>query len=806
MKIKLPNKNNSNVTGILPPEVNPPTSSKNEDDGAKDGVIITPKSSAKDRNEALRYINGFMCLIIILGCSYSIWVFVMNDWKRDVIHGENDVEYSTLEYSDGRYRMSPIECPDYNKSISLNDANRKQQILSIEVEDEEDCGILCKNNPDCNFWHYYELKYCTPGNCKRCHTFSNCTFVDDFPNSDTVDNGIQNMVTGTRNCLIDPTKKAIKLPRDKTCSKASVYTRIDGTDCDGWMKMSLNECKEKCTKNEIPTTCPDSNRNCSFIIWDDNPDWPPGWCQLADSSCEINDYIPITETSKLANEFEEQQKMAEINTLNTSSFPVSSTSTVRTILTLESAEEFSSELCEFKQNYTFKRGLTFIGIIKPKERCAVYAKEFHTYSNKSKKYENTTGMVWLDNGRCYAHFGYDLISDGIADIWEYPFHFRSDVHSTWACAFPIPPQVLLILSKKAAVVVAKDIINNYDPEQSLITLDVHDGLIDVYDDHVFQQRLFDGLLESYDEGSSIELTCVVLGSYPSCNVSWWIDNKMVDDSFEDMSPKRTSNILEINKLSRKYANSEIKCIGSSSNTRMEEFQLISTIKLDLNLKPIDVELSYNGSALSEGKEYKFTCHVYGSRPPSIVTWWVDNMWLTENYKWHGGTSSRELGNGTTLSSLRYTPTIWQNGKKLECRADNSLIQNSTVVGEAILNVTLSDNLPRAKLSIWDPVEFIMEGNSITLICNVTASPDSTTIVWKKDGNQLEIRDIENDPNPDPVIHYYRWMRDDKIIFVTVSKQNEGSYVCEAINSVGTGSSNEVKWKIDKGGDFYVSNL
>ena len=304
MKIKLLFKKCSAKSGVLPLEVDHHTTSQNEDNNSKDCVIITPKSSAKDRNEAVRSINGLICLAIILGWSYTIWGFFMNDWKSKIIRGGNEVEYSTLEYSDESYTKSLIQCPDYDKSIILNDANRRQQILSIEVEDEEDCGIMCRTNPDCSFWHYYEQKKCAPDFCKRCRTFTNCTFVDEFPNSDTVTS-----MVGTRNCLVAPMKKVIRLPKDKMCRKASIFTRIDGTDCDGWMKTSLMECKEKCSKNEIPTSCPHSNRNCSFIIWDDNPNWPPGWCQLADSSCEIDDYISMTESLNSTDEFEEQQKM-----------------------------------------------------------------------------------------------------------------------------------------------------------------------------------------------------------------------------------------------------------------------------------------------------------------------------------------------------------------------------------------------------------------------------------------------------------------------------------------------------------------
>ena len=53
MKIKLPMKKSSTKSGTLPPEVDHHSSSKYDNNNAKDGVIFTPKSSVKDRNEEI---------------------------------------------------------------------------------------------------------------------------------------------------------------------------------------------------------------------------------------------------------------------------------------------------------------------------------------------------------------------------------------------------------------------------------------------------------------------------------------------------------------------------------------------------------------------------------------------------------------------------------------------------------------------------------------------------------------------------------------------------------------------------------
>ena len=85
----------------------------------------------------------------------------------------------------------------------------------------------------------------------------------------------------------------------KECTAASVYTRNPDHihKCDGWSRVSFEECKRKCQRNELPVGC-DQIKNplnekpvsgCAFAVWDDNSDWAPGWCQLADDSCVLSE-------------------------------------------------------------------------------------------------------------------------------------------------------------------------------------------------------------------------------------------------------------------------------------------------------------------------------------------------------------------------------------------------------------------------------------------------------------------------------------------------------------------------------------
>ena len=134
----------------------------------------------------------------------------------------------------------------------------------------------------------------------------------------------------------------------------------------------------------------------------------------------------------------------------------------------------------------------------------------------------------------------------------------------------------------------------------------------------------------------------------------------------------------------------------------------------------------------------------------------------------------------------------QNGKKLTCRAENVYIMNSIITDETILDITYS---PVVNLSFIGLPKFIIKGRRyVKFECNVTANPDSYVVFWKKDGKQIQIADLRY-ATYGWNHRYYRYTNNDKLIYVKEAAQNEGSYVCEAINAVGSGSSNDISFKV-----------
>lgn len=45
------------------------------------------------------------------------------------------------------------------------------------------------------------------------------------------------------------------------------------------------------------------------------------------------------------------------------------------------------------------------------------------------------------------------------------------------------------------------------------------------------------------------------------------------------------------------------------------------------VRPLEVNILFNNQPLSADRQYEVQCEAIGSRPPSVITWWMNNIAL-----------------------------------------------------------------------------------------------------------------------------------------------------------------------------------
>ncbi|CAH0400396.1 unnamed protein product [Chilo suppressalis] len=277
------------------------------------------------------------------------------------------------------------------------------------------------------------------------------------------------------------------------------------------------------------------------------------------------------------------------------------------------------------------------------------------------------------------------------------------------------------------------------------------------------------LVEPYNEGSNVHLICEVEGGRPRPRVTWYLENEMIDDSFEQRTDGTTINTLTFPNIGRQHLNARLVCQASNTNLAPPETKVLI---LDINLKPISVTILTKEKQVSADKRYEIECKTTGSRPEADVTWWKNNRHLKRMEK-------KFSENNETLSILSLVPSMEDDGKYLTCRAENPKIKDSAIEDKWRLNVHYVPVVDLRMGSSLNPDE-IKEGDDVYFECSVKANPKTHRLVWFHDNNEI----FHNEGAG--VI-----LSAQSLVLQSVTRAAAGDYTCMAANSEGKGTSNPV---------------
>ncbi|XP_024935919.1 hemicentin-1 isoform X2 [Cephus cinctus] len=283
------------------------------------------------------------------------------------------------------------------------------------------------------------------------------------------------------------------------------------------------------------------------------------------------------------------------------------------------------------------------------------------------------------------------------------------------------------------------------------------------------------ILQPFNEGSDLSLLCEVRGGSPPPKLVWYLEGKLLDDTFKREHDDITVNQLEIAKITREFLRARLIC--QANNTHLIS-PIISEIILDVNLKPLMVNIKSKETHLSALKTYDIECVSSGSRPEPVITWWKG----THQVK-HMARNFAESPN-ETRSVLSYVPTIVDDGKFLICRAENPVVPNSALEDRWYLVVHY---VPVVTISLGSNLKAndINEGDDVYFECDVMANPKEYKLAWFKDGRELHQNTTAGIVLPGGK----------SLVLQRVTKNSAGDYSCMAANTEGRASSRPVRLEV-----------
>ncbi|XP_046645622.1 synaptogenesis protein syg-2-like isoform X1 [Daphnia pulicaria] len=361
-----------------------------------------------------------------------------------------------------------------------------------------------------------------------------------------------------------------------------------------------------------------------------------------------------------------------------------------------------------------------------------------------------------------------------------------------------------------------------------LTVVVPPGKIRIIEDN----RQVSSVIGPYDEGAQLSLNCIVTGGRPRPEVSWWLDNKLVDHTYIGTSENVVQNVLVIPQLQRHHLHAILRCqasnyFGVRNNTptytpyptiapygqqpphhsrqqqqQQQQSTIVSSVQLDLNLRPVWVAISGTEKPLSAGKSYTIECATGGSRPSANIHWYLHSI------QQQAATERVTMDGRNTTSTLKLIPSAKDHDAELICSAFNPVMipasgRNVSSRGDNEENHLAARTLsfpssvetrrklvvhfaPTAELELGRNLkpDSIVEGNDVYFECRIRCNPPPHRILWTHEGQNVR----EN--SSAGVL-----MVEQSLVIRRVSRLHSGRYSCTAINTEGTGLSNTVQLRV-----------
>ncbi|CAN2388045.1 Finnish type (nephrin) [Pristimantis euphronides] len=225
-------------------------------------------------------------------------------------------------------------------------------------------------------------------------------------------------------------------------------------------------------------------------------------------------------------------------------------------------------------------------------------------------------------------------------------------------------------------------------------------------------------------GARVKLTCLCSGGHPAPRLIWLKDKRTVFDGRTVSAGKIVSRevILETVPSDNQAT---YRCNATNDGGKNI---LTATTKLYIQFPPIDVKINNPPRDYKRGSTITLECRTGSSNPEATISWIMDGVLLTGR---NLGMRNVEYGGKSTSSSVTFTVSSADNGKRVSCEA------NSKVLSETVNTFY--------KLSVLFPPEFTdeqpkvvqaVEHGAALIPLHIRANPLEVNYTWSLHGQVL----------------------------------------------------------------------
>ncbi|XP_018101481.2 cell adhesion molecule 2 isoform X2 [Xenopus laevis] len=177
------------------------------------------------------------------------------------------------------------------------------------------------------------------------------------------------------------------------------------------------------------------------------------------------------------------------------------------------------------------------------------------------------------------------------------------------------------------------------------------------------------------------------------------------------------------------------------------------------------------SPIMEGEIIHLTCKSSGSKPAADIRWFKNDQEIA------GGRKIQEQdSNGktfTVISFLDLQGDRKDDGAVIRCRVDHESLNSTPQIAKQVLEIHYT---PTVRILPSTPLP--QEGQPLILTCESKGKPLPEPVLWTKDGGEL--------PDPERMTVNGR-----ELTISFLNKTDNGTYRCEATNSIGQSSAEYV---------------